>query len=227
MPRDCRVKLIVPPSFEDYESFFTMPAPFLPYGIATLTAFLRNNGCNVEQEDLSLKFNHHKYEYGNFIKYRFDLRVENYEQYIDEYLYSPDNLTTPQREKLDLLAVRVLNSTDLNNFNLIGLSISSFPQFIFALVLSKKIKETSNIPIVLGGFFITLFVQLYPDIFRFIDYAVIGEGQVPLLKLIEHLENGVSILDVPNLLFNRDNNIIANPLKDFPIEDMPIPDFIL
>ena len=224
--KDFRIKLIVSPWFEDYEDFFSLPAPFLPYGIGVVTAYLRNNGCYVEQEDLAIKFNHYKYDCYSFAKHKLNLNIDKYKRYIHDYMYaSSRDFHVEQELKLDLLIQKVLDSTVIDNFNLIGFSVSDLFQFIFTILLSKKIKERANIPIVLGGCFITLYGQLYSSVFKFIDYMIIGDGQVPLLKLIAHLEGRSSISDIPNLVFNYKGKIMGNPFEFFSIEDMPVPDF--
>lgn len=216
-----KIKLIIPPWFEDYRDFFAIPMPFFPYGIAVLTAFLRKSNFWVEQDDLAIKFNHFRYDCYFLTKRKLSLDLYKYKNDIYRYASS----LSSDNGKLDALIQKVLDSTDINDFNLVGFSISAFRQFIFAILLSKKIKERTNIPIVFGGFFVTLYGHLYPEAFKFVDYMVIGDGQVPLLKLINHLKQGTSISAVPNLIYSHNGKLMANPTEYFPIEDMLAPDF--
>ena len=85
--------------------------------------------------------------------------------------------------QLDLLVEGILNSVSVEGFNLIGFSVFSYLHFIFAIMLAKKIKQKTNAPIVFGGSFITLFGYFYPEVLNFVDYMIIGDGSVPLLKL--------------------------------------------
>ncbi|MBU0548691.1 MAG: radical SAM protein [Candidatus Omnitrophica bacterium] len=49
---------------------------------------------------------------------------------------------------------------------------------------------------------------------------------MPLLRLIDHLKGNDAISRIPNLVYRReDNKIIENPREDYPIEDIPLPDF--
>jgi len=55
---------------------------------------------------------------------------------------------------------------------------------------------------------------------------IVGDGQVPLLGLIEYLAGRRSIKDVPNLLYREDGVIKENPREIFSIQDLSIPDFL-
>jgi len=168
---------------------------YLPYGLGALVSFLRNNGFCVDQEDLSMEF-------------------------------TRGNKCYPQ-EKCDpqLFIENKINNVSLKDFNLIGVSIYSYLHFSSAMLIAKKLKQNSGPPIVFGGAFMTLYGHLYPELFDFVDYAIVGDGVTPLLRLIEHLQGKVSLSDIPNLTYKDKERIITNTRQYYPIEDMPVPDF--
>ena len=168
---------------------------YLPYGLGALVSFLRNNGFCVDQEDLSMEF-------------------------------TRGNKCYPQ-EKCDpqLFIENKINNVSLKDFNLIGVSIYSYLHFSSAMLIAKKLKQNSGPPIVFGGAFMTLYGHLYHELFDFVDYAIVGDGMTPLLRLIEHLQGKVSLSDIPNLIYKDKERIITNTRQYYPIEDMPVPDF--
>ena len=168
---------------------------YLSYGMGTITAYLRQKHFYVEQEDLSLRFNA-----GN----------------VDGIHGEDDQIT---------LIDKYIDSGALRDFGLIGVSVYSRPHFSTGLLLAKQIKKRINTPIVFGGAFMTLYGHLYPELFDFVDYAIVGDGMPPLLRLIEHLQGKVSLSDIPNLTYKDKERIITNTRQYYPIEDMPVPDF--
>jgi len=179
-----KLKLIFPYRFENPNPYSYVPDYYLPYGMGVLTTFLKKHNCYVEQEDLSVRFNRRA---STFLPFRFknmDLDIAINREGIRRFLESGET-----GGKLDLFIDKLLNSTSLRGFDLIGFSIFTFFHFIFALVFSKRIKQITNTPIVFGGQFINLYGQLYPEVFDYVDYMIVGDGGGPLLKLIDYLNN--------------------------------------
>lgn len=80
----------------------------------------------------------------------------------------------------------ILHYIESNPVTHIGLSTMTGPQIIFAMDLSKKIKQSKpEIKIIWGGIHVTVAPGsvLKHD---FIDYIVYGEGEEPLLELIQN-----------------------------------------
>ncbi len=115
--------------------------------------------------------------------------------------------------------------------DVIGLTIAGQSQQIPALTLSRLIKQMPEKPhVVVGGHFITLLNDVLTkrnELFDlFIDSAVRFDGERPLLELVERLDKGYPLDDVPNLVFRDARGIHANEIS--PPEDinsLPTPDF--
>ena len=92
----------------------------------------------------------------------------------------------------------------------IGISCTAIAQAEETLHLCELIKEYDpNIFIFLGGYFPTIY---YEEIFSrtsAVDLIVVGEGELPALKIIELLERGENPInkDIPNLAWKKDGQI--------------------
>ena len=213
-----RIKLIFPGKFEVRKQYFNSSSLIPPYGMGILANFLRKRNYHVEQEDLSARIHHEASpclsEKGP------DLDILNNIDTIKQLLLngSVDN-------ELDSFIKKILASFSVEGFHLIGFSVISSLHFMLTLHIAKRLKQKTDVPIVFGGPFITLYSHLYPEIFDFADYAIIGEGMIPLLRLIEHYQGKAHISEVPNLAYRAGGGIITNPRQYYPIEDVPVPDF--
>jgi len=92
----------------------------------------------------------------------------------------------------------------------IGISCTAIAQAEETINLCELIKEYDpNIFIFLGGYFPSIY---YEEIFSktsAIDLIVIGEGELPALKIIELLERGEDPInkDIPNMAWKKDGQI--------------------
>lgn len=87
-------------------------------------------------------------------------------------------------------------------YDLVGLSVTGPSQFIAALAIAGRIKEANpDTRVVLGGPWATMFASELAGatvLHRFYDFVICGEGERPLLGLIEGLDGG-DLSHVPNL----------------------------
>ncbi len=218
MNKSPKIKLIFPCQFEVNNSF---PQPIdinLPYGMGVVTSYLKTQNIYVEQDDLSAKFSHKPTLLDLIIKSQFNIKRFR----IDFMNFFQTDQPCP---RLEGLLSKVLDSTSIKGFDIIGFSIFSNKHFLFALLLSRKIKKYTNTPIVFGGPFITLYGQLYPDAFKFIDFMITGDGGAPLSQLAHCLVQEASPEHIPGLIYKHNNNLTVVPRDRYPIEDMPMPDF--
>ncbi|MCK4825619.1 cobalamin-dependent protein, partial [bacterium] len=92
----------------------------------------------------------------------------------------------------------------------IGISCTAIAQAEEALHLCELIKEYDpNIFIFLGGYFPTIYYEEILSRTSAVDLIVIGEGELPALKIIELLERGENPInkDIPNLAWKEDGHI--------------------
>lgn len=113
--------------------------------------------------------------------------------------------------------------------NLIGVTATSF-EYEAVNRIAKAIKRKfPNIPIILGGSHATIKPEdLYTSSF---DGFCLGEGEIPLIKLVTKLKNNEPYYDTESFWFKVGNQIIKNPigsyvkdLDNLPFFDMEIMD---
>lgn len=114
--------------------------------------------------------------------------------------------------------------------DVIGISIAGESQLIPALTLARQLKALSNnTHIVIGGHVVTLLADVIthnPELFRtFFDSAIINEGERPLLELVECLQKGSSLKNIPNLIYFDETVKSNKPLPAPKMDSMPTPCF--
>lgn len=220
--KDFKLKLIFPCKFETYAPYYSFDSYYMPYGIGILTAFLRKYKYHIEQEDLAIKFNYYKKASSitSIFQNNITLDISSNNKEINDFFKSGKI-----KGNLDSFIEGILDLINIEEFNIVGLSILSLLQFIFALMLAKKIRQRTNATIVFGGSCISLYGLLYPEAFNFIDYIIVGDGRIPLLKLIDYLQGKTAVSEIPNLLYRDNDKIITNPREYYLLEDIPLPDF--
>lgn len=120
----------------------------------------------------------------------------------------------------------------IDGADLIGISLTGINQIIPSFVLAGMIKKKNPaIKIVLGGSVPTRWFadrNNLPNIFEFVDYVIVNEGEVPIVALVDYLEGRSSIQDVPQLFYLNDNKEITYnnlPISNPEICALPTPVF--
>jgi len=92
--------------------------------------------------------------------------------------------------------------------------------------LINSIKEVQpEVITILGGQMVTYSPELVIKKTN-ADFCIAGEGEVALLKLINHIEEGKDYSNIPGLIFKVKNQIICNGKGEtLPIEKSPIPNW--
>lgn len=104
------------------------------------------------------------------------------------------------------------------NPDLIGFSIMSNDEQWF-LDLSKKVKDAyPHIPIIVGGAHCYLSKESILD-YPQIDMVCEGEGEIPLLNLLNKMEKGVSYTDTKGIHFKVNGKKIVNPPQE-PVQNL-------
>ena len=101
-----------------------------------------------------------------------------------------------------------------NDLLLVGLTVLT-TEVADAITISKTIKEISNVPIAWGGWHVTLFPQQCAES-KFIDYAIVDEGDHSVVKLVDSLAKNQPL----------EHKIVTNE-KHLNIEELPLPNYSL
>ena len=109
-------------------------------------------------------------------------------------------------------------------FDLVGFT-STFEQTMPAMCLARMIKSAApNIKLVVGGAnFEAEMGRPYLDLFPFIDYVCVGEGEAPIVALCEAL--AAKSNDVPVGMIARHQRELRLPEVNQELNDLPYPDF--
>lgn len=120
-----------------------------------------------------------------------------------------------------------VESTVRGNPDLIGFSVLTNSQINFSLAIAKMVKETFDIPVILGGpSLYNLDLNELMDTFDFIDFLIVKEGEEALLGLSNALEGDREFRDVPNLIWREGETIVVNKEKMMHnLNVLPTPDF--
>jgi radical SAM superfamily enzyme YgiQ (UPF0313 family) len=176
---------------------------FLPY------LFCLNNGCN-EKMDLLLQSKNPSWTV---------LEMDYYQKYL---LETSDNIQKYMNE--------IISDKGLDIYNVIGISYK-FSQWIPALVFIRELKKRNpNIKTVIGGIPSMVEAQKFMETFhKDIDYAIWGEGEIALHKLVEFLQvNDDSPTNLPHdihsLVYMNQSEIVTNRCRTL-YSEMVIPDF--
>jgi len=114
--------------------------------------------------------------------------------------------------------------------DVVGISIPSMPQMLAGMTLGYLIKEAGlACHVTVGGPHITMLREQLaqtPAIFSLFDSAVVFDGEVALLRLVETLSNQDDLMQVPNLIYKAGDRIRVTARKEpEKISDLPLPDF--
>lgn len=136
-----------------------------------------------------------------------------------------------------LLQVSVLPQIRREQPDLVGISLTSASQVIAGFTIASLVKE-AGLPahVVLGGKMVTCWRDQLPRaqaLWDLFDSAIIYEGEVSLLRLVEALDRGHDLSSVPNLMYRAPGSRAHNELQirvnesklPEPTEALPIPDF--
>lgn len=88
-----------------------------------------------------------------------------------------------------------------------------------SLALARIAKQRGSM-VIMGGHHATMVARNILANRDYVDYAVVGDGEIPLLKLL----SGAPLHSIPGLVYRRDGDIIANHSRGEDLDTYPIPD---
>jgi anaerobic magnesium-protoporphyrin IX monomethyl ester cyclase len=116
----------------------------------------------------------------------------------------------------------------------VGISMVYAAQSVQALTLGMLLKQyLPGVHITMGGAYLTQWAlqmeeEQYSFLFSATDSVVCGEGEVPLVSLLDGFRNGTSLTDVPNLIYREEETGRIRQSPDLVYTDLtelPPPDF--
>ncbi len=117
----------------------------------------------------------------------------------------------------------IANSVAKLSPDLIGISSMFTPYYFEVEEIAKQLRQKLPVSkIVIGGAHASAMPNHILEN-KFIDYVIIGEGEQPIIELVEHLNGSRKIQDVASLGYKKDNKIVFNPKSNYPIDKIPTP----
>jgi hypothetical protein len=122
----------------------------------------------------------------------------------------------------------VLPLVEVDDPDLVGISLANRQQMIPGLTLARRLKERGRW-VVLGGTLITKFADgllRWPEFFTtFADAVVVYEGETAFGEIVEQLEGGRDFRRVPNLRYLDGDEVRATMAHVEEVDVLPTPDF--
>ncbi len=122
----------------------------------------------------------------------------------------------------------ILKDVTWANYSLVGFT-TTHEQTVSSLLLAKLLKsEFPTIKIVFGGILLVdeIAINLIKT-FPFIDYVVMGEGEIPFLNLVYALRKKIKFSKIPSLVYRKNDIIYVNKKKKYisNLNNLPIPNY--
>ena len=173
--------------------------PIIPIGISILSGILKHYKHEVEIFDitfmLSDRLDHNAREKTGVVK-----KVD-----VEKYWGHGDTVDINEEFKKKILSF----NPDLLAFSIVE------NNYACAKKLFKVAKQTTNVPIVVGG----LFPTVSPDFFiqdENVDIICVGEGEYAMLELANILDSQQCIDDIPNLIIKtKSGDLIKNKFAKY------------
>jgi Radical SAM superfamily len=211
--RDPRLVLIHPPAI----SKRYLKTKFMPYGMAVLYSFLKENSVPVVQFDFLMEY---------LFESPYDVDYHNPEMTFTERDFFAALDGTGSHS--GILSFMEKYSSRVARGGMYAFSIVAYHQFWAGLLLAASIRKNNpDAVIVFGGPFITI-----KPVESFVPYGgtnywIKGSGELPLLML-HRLHNGDTAVrreSIPGLIYFEEEQLVCNPQSRFPAEDERLPNF--
>jgi hypothetical protein len=190
----------------------------LPYGLSVLAASLRRGGTPAEVVDLNTLMR----SGGRLPAGILPAVLAFHQQQARDGRYSGTARRAGRR-----LADRLLEVARVERADLVGIGVTSYFQIATGLLLAQRIKERHGCPVVVGGPFVTLHADLFFGDYPFLDYAIVGDGEVPVRRLMERLSAGgpPRLAGLPSLWYREGGEPRFSGRQQYEIEQQSCPDF--
>ena len=120
--------------------------------------------------------------------------------------------------KIGLSAESIINKID-SATDIIGISVHSGMVAKFCLDLCREIKKKLGKPVIVGGPHVTINYQQFTE--QGIDFAVVGEGELPMAQIVERISQGKNCSDIPWVVGKGQNEYREGQLLE--VDQLPVP----
>ena len=100
-----------------------------------------------------------------------------------------------------------IENEHMADVDMAGFTVKLYQWFLSGYIWSKLKDLNPNITIVVGGLDTQDAARAFMETFKDIDYAVWGEGEVPLRELVRHADDTHALEEVPRLVYRKKNEL--------------------
>lgn len=186
-----------------------------PPAISTLSAVVKQHGHGFKLIDMT------PFELVSGVVSK-DIGEERFEY---KKVSNPERL--PARAPVSFEEFQAYLRKEIDDYkpDLIGFTaISHF--FPMTKRVGSYIKTFSSVPIIVGGVHPTICPE---DVISepFVDIICIGEGEGALTDLLDRMDSGKELIDIPNLWIKQDGTVYKNPPRPIldQLDSLPFPDW--
>lgn len=143
----------------------------------------------------------------------------------DQALFDDKNyLTIPFLAKIFDHKESVVKKIITSKPDLVGFSVFT-ANYQWALKMARRVKARLDVPVIFGGIHPTCLPEMVIKE-KEVDIVCIGEGEYPLLELLESMKKGKINYRIKNLWFKRGARLIKNPVRSLinNLDSFPYPD---
>ncbi len=219
-----RVTLVRPP----YYSLYGITMPSYPIGLGFLSSYIRENGGHktVLVDGETGRFGLYKGFYETGI-------IANVKMFFSHTRFFRNNQDKMISVMSDVdhfvwhyVAQEIIDSKpEVVGFNCYTTNVESVNSI--ANIVKRKLPD---VPIVVGGPHVNALPESTLAHVKSADYAIYGEGEITLGKLLEAIENGKpNVKEIDGIVFRQNKTILKNKPRSF-VEDIntfPLPDRLL
>jgi radical SAM superfamily enzyme YgiQ (UPF0313 family) len=197
-------------------------------GAAVIRGFLQRRGFSVDIVDLAVRARvANRYRIGR----RFDLDV-----YFGDPARVRAYLCGGRDAGIERETQKLVDLGHLDTYDVVGFSVPDIEALRPTLCLARALKEAGGPTIVLGGNLFTRGEYRGLLDFDYVDYLVLGDGELPMLQILEgggraalepvkSLPVVASAAGASGLYFRRDGRVVGAGEAAFPIADKAPPAF--
>lgn len=149
------------------------------------------------------------------------LKAHNHEVklFIDERVFDDEYITFRPLSKIFDPKKKIISQLEKYKPDIIGFSVmSAFYQR--CCYMAEQIKEKFKVPIIFGGIHPTSVPERVIKN-EFVDMICVGEGEYPMLELVNSMEEGQIDYRIKNIWFKKNGRIIANDVREL-VDDLDI-----
>lgn len=179
-----------------------------PLALGNITAYLRQRGVQIDQDDLNIRVHH-----DNVFSDETSKKIKD-EIFLDEPRVV-DYLNGNKDPGVQREVEKIISKSDFNGYDVVLFSIPdnrNSSHILMSLCVAKYLKETTNPIIIVGGIFYSIDSLGYAYSDRHIDFKIFGPGESALMELLSKIsDNGGDISGIKERTLHGSYHSLVKP----------------